>query len=350
MGYLFFHLFAISKKSSFKKTLLPEQSKTTSNESSELKQISPALRLLRLADKNTSGAHMSCTSNASESFFQYTNADRSLLMNHVQKHFGTISGIGQTLLSQDRPLEILAVTPPNRKHLSRLFSPADAVCSGVETMLLTFGAGAFSMNVPKDSELPPRAEYLIRLPADWNIQTDDERWAWPVRLLMNIASQPETEQSYNAWGHTFSFTNGTPFAANTKLCAAVLIGMNDREGQCRLSNGESVIFYEVIPLYAEELAFSTEHGPVALIDEFMRYNIPRVVTPQRPNAAILAMHRQKLLRTMNDMAEKDILRLRQSTSSLEETMALEEILGSKQGFGKKTLGLMKNLTASMFRR
>ena len=293
---------------------------------------------------------MSCISNASESSFQYANADRSLLMSHVQKYFGTISGIGQTLLSQDRPLEILAVTPPNRKHLSRLFSAADAVSPGEETMLLTFGAGAFPMNVPKDSELPPRAEYLIRLPADWNIQSDEERCAWPVRLLMNIASQPETEQSYNAWGHTFSYTNGTPFAEDTRLCAAVLIGMSDREGQCHLSNGEFVIFYEVIPLYAEETAFIAEHGPIALVDEFMRYSIPRVVTPQRPNAAILAMHRQKLLQTMNGMTEKDILLLRQNTSSQEEDMALEEILRSKKGLGRRTLGLMKNLTASMFKR
>lgn len=293
---------------------------------------------------------MSCISNASESSFQYANADRSLLMNHVQKHFGTISGIGQTWLAQDRPLEILAVTPPNRKHLSRLFSSADTVCTGEETMLLTFGAGACSMNVPKDSELPPRAEYLIRLPADWNIQSNDERCAWPVRLLMNIASQPEEEQSYNAWGHTFSFTNGTPFAENTKLCAAVLIGMNDREGQCRLTNGESVIFYEVIPLYAEEMAFTTEHGPVALIDEFIRYDIPRVVTPQRPNAAILAMHRHDLLQKMKGMTEKNILMLQQNAPSQEEKMVLEEILRSKKGFGKKTLGFMKNLRTSMFKR
>ena len=206
------------------------------------------------------------------------------------------------------------------------------------------------MNVPKDSELPPRAEYLIRLPAGWNIQSDDETCTWPTQLLMNISAQPETGQGYNAWGHTFSFANGTPFASDTRLCAAMLTGMNEREGLCRLTSGETVIFYEVIPLYAEELSFTTDNGPVALIDEFIRYSLPRVVTVQRPNAAVLAMHRQSLLKKINDMTEKDIQLLRQNPDSLEQKMVLEEILRSKKSLGKRTVGMMKELTQSLFKR
>ena len=282
--------------------------------------------------------------------FSYDDADRALLMNHVQKHFGTISGIGQTQLSENRTLELLAVTPPSRRHIGKLFSTANDPELKEETLLVTFGAGAMPMNVPKDSELPPRAEYLIRLPADWDIQSGDESSAWPVRLLMNISALPEAEQSYNAWGHTFSFAEGAPFADNTSLCAAMLTGMNDREGQCRLTSGENVIFYEVIPLYAEELEFTAEHGAVALFDEFIRYHIPRVVTIQRPNAAILAAHRHTLIQTTQNMTEQEILRLQEHSSSPEDTMVLEEILRSKSGLRNRALSMMKTLTHSIRKR
>ena len=283
--------------------------------------------------------------------FQYSNADRSILMNHVQKRFGTISGIGKTQLSKDRTLELLAVTPPSRKHIGRLFSTTAVPVMEGETLIITFGAGAFPMNVPKDSELPPRAEYLIRLPGNWNIQSEEKEYTWPARLLTSIASLPETEQNYNAWGHTFCFSSGTPFADNTKLCAAMLTGMNDHEGQCYLTTGESVIFYEVIPLYDEELAFTAEHGAEALIDEFIHYGIPRVVTLQRPNAGLLVKHRELFLQKLNDMTGKNLHRqIQQENLTPEEQIVLEELLHTKPDIGKRMFGLIKTLTGSFLKR
>ena len=199
------------------------------------------------------------------------------------------------------------------------------------------------MCVPKDSELPPRAEYLIRLPADWNVQSGEERDAWPVRLLMNIASLPETTQSYNAWGHTFSFSQGLPFADNTGLCAAMLTGMNDREGQCRLHDGEAVTFYEVIPLYAEELTFVAEQSPVALIDEFIRYNLPRVVTPDRPNVAVMAKRRAELVKNFQSMEDGKRHELAKHMNALspEERIALKESLAADGSLTRQASKLVR---------
>ena len=277
----------------------------------------------------------------------YDGTDRALLMAHVRKHFGDLTGIGQANLSTGRSVDILHVTPPSRKTIGKFFASENSPAHGDETLLLTSGAGALPMNVPQDSDLPPRAEYLMRLPVDWNVQSFDETYAWPVHLLLAIASHPEAEHSYNAWGHTFSFAQGRPFAENTLLCAALLTGMNDREGQCRLHNGEQVTFYEVIPLYAEELQFTTEYGAIALIEEFMRYRIPRVVTPQRPNAARLVMYRKKLATEK----EKDIrLRLQNAPASIEERLVLKELLRTQTGVGKRTLDRLKTITSSFFTR
>ena len=286
---------------------------------------------------------MSCEVKTSSTPSMYDNADRNLLMAHVQKHFGTISGIGQAQLPSGGALDILALTPPSRKHIGRLFSAQTSPSAGEETILLTIGAGARPMSVPKDSELPPRAEYLIRLPADWNVQSGEERDAWPVRLLMNIASLPETTQSYNAWGHTFSFSQGLPFADNTGLCAAMLTGMNDREGQCRLHDGEAVTFYEVIPLYAEELTFVAEQNPVALIDEFIRYNLPRVVTPDRPNVAVMAKRRAELVKNFQSMesGKRHELTRHMNALPLEERIALKESLAADGGLTRQASNLVR---------
>ena len=290
---------------------------------------------------------------ASSSLSGYTDADRSLIMAHIQKHFGKISGIGQVQLPTGTALELLIITPPSRKHLGKLFAPAGSSAGTEEEILLfSLGAGAHSMNVPKDSELPPRAEYLIRLPSTWNLQSEDEKSAWPVHLLLNIVSLPETEQSYNAWGHTFSFTHGEPFAENTRLCSAVLTGMNDREGQCRLNNNETVTFYEIVPLYAEELTFAEQNGMIALIDEFIRYNIPRQVVLNRPNAALLAMYRSDILQKLHTSDKNTLSQMMQhrETLSQEENIVINDILRSEQSMGKRTIGKMKNILTSFFHR
>lgn len=299
----------------------------------------PCRELPMNSDVNTSAPHA----------FPYDEADRDLLIAHIRKHFGVITGIGHTQLPSGRALDLLVVTPPSRRHVARLFSTPDSSSTGEETMIVTLGAGACPMNVPDDSALPSRAEYLIRLPSDWNVQSDEEECSWPSRLLLNIASLPDSGQEYNSSGHTFSFRNDTPFAGNTRLCAALLTGMSERDGLCRLTGNASVAFHEVIPLYAEELTFVKEHGAVALIEEFIRYSIPRIVTPQRPNAALLFMHRNNLLHALNTMKEKDFNRLvQQPPSSLEERLATSEFLRTEKG--KKTSGIMSRAAHFLFRR
>ena len=50
--------------------------------------------------------------------------------------------------------------------------------------------------------------------------------------------------------------NEEDFAKDTKLCAAILTGPQDTEDGsevCILPSGEEVNFYQVIPLYRDEL-------------------------------------------------------------------------------------------------
>ena len=148
--------------------------------------------------------------------------------------------------------------------------------------------GAHRMNVPEElAEYKlERAELAIALPADWKLVQEsmqDERWYWPIRLLKVLARLPIASDTWLGFGHTMD--NKENFAENTKLCAAILTGPQSTEegGEvCTLPGGEEVNFYQVIPLYEDELDYKLEHDVDALLNK-MR-GISFVVNPTRQNA------------------------------------------------------------------
>ena len=102
-----------------------------------------------------------------------------------------------------------------------------------------------------------RAELAIALPADWKLDQEsmkDEKWYWPIRLLKVLARLPIVSDTWLGFGHTMD--NEEDFAKGTDLCAAILIGPQGTEDDSEvrtLPGGEEVNFYQVIPLYRDEL-------------------------------------------------------------------------------------------------
>ena len=80
----------------------------------------------------------------------------------------------------------------------------------------------------------------------------------------------------------------SPFAENTALCGALLVGPQDivwNGGEvCTLPSGEEVNFYQVIPLYQEELEYKLEHDADTLIEQMAEVSF--VVHPDRPNSIV----------------------------------------------------------------
>ena len=154
--------------------------------------------------------------------------------------------------------------------------------------LVTMGMGAHRMNVPEElAEYKlERAELAIALPKDWKLKHDDlknERWYWPVHLLKVLARLPIASDTWLGSGHTMDHEED--FAENTKLCAAILTGpQGTEEGSevCLLPSGEEVNFYQVIPLYREELEYKLSHNAEALLDKME--GISFVTHTARPNA------------------------------------------------------------------
>ena len=101
--------------------------------------------------------------------------------------------------------------------------------------------------------------------------------------MKTLARLPIASDTWLGFGHTMDHEED--FAKDTKLCAAMLTGPQDTEDGsevCILPSGEEVNFYQVIPLYREELEYKLAHDADALLDKmdgisFVTYNT-------RPNA------------------------------------------------------------------
>ena len=203
----------------------------------------------------------------------YSEDEMSAIEQHIKNTFGEFENVFHELVSPDIHVDICVVPPSDERDYYTL---------------VTMGMGAHRMNVPKElAEYKlERAELAIALPPDWKLDQESmeaERWYWPIRLLKVLARLPIANDTWLGWGHTMD--NQSPFAENTELCASLLTapqGIEEDDGVCILPNGEEVNFYQVIPLYREELDYKLEHGADALLEKMA--NISFVANPIRQKA------------------------------------------------------------------
>ena len=201
----------------------------------------------------------------------YSEDEMSAIEQHIGKTFGPVEMVFHELVSPDIHLDICMVPPSEKRDYYTL---------------VTMGMGAHRMNVP--AELAEykleRAELAIALPPDWKLDQDslkDERWYWPIGLLKVLARLPIAEDTWLGFGHTMD--KQSPFAEGTELCAAILAGPQGAvwEGGevCVLPGGQEVNFYQVIPLYRDEMEYKLAHDADALLDKMA--DVSFVVDPTR---------------------------------------------------------------------
>ena len=209
----------------------------------------------------------------------YTEEEMEAVEGHIQQYFGKFENVFHELVSPDIHVDICVVPPAGERDYYTL---------------VTMGMGAHRMNVPEElAEYKlERAELAIALPADWKLDQksmQDERWYWPIRLLKVLARLPIASDTWLGFGHTMS--NQENFAKGTELCAAILTGpqgTEDGSEVCILTDGEEVNFYQVIPLYRDELEYKMEHDADALLDKMA--GISFAVDPTRQDAITRGTH------------------------------------------------------------
>jgi hypothetical protein len=186
----------------------------------------------------------------------YTEKEFDIIDSHIEKSFGKCKNVFHELVSPDIHVDICVIEPTKKRNYYTL---------------VTMGMGAHKMNIPPELESNKidRAELLITLPPDWNLENEDEIYYWPMRWLKIMARLPIEHNTWLGWGHTVP--NGEPFAKNTKL-SGMLVTMPyffaEKAASCKLPNKELVRFYQLIPLYENEMKYKIKNGTEALEDSF----------------------------------------------------------------------------------
>lgn len=202
----------------------------------------------------------------------YSEDEIDIIEKHIEHYYGNFEFVFHEKVSPDIHVDICLI-PPSEE------------CNWYT--LVTMGMGAHLMNVPnqlKEEQLE-RAELVICLPEYWKLDKEhlkDEKWYWPIRLLKELARFPGENNTWLGWGHTVSYDG--PLSYTTELCASILINPpcgNVGGNTCTLPDGEEVNFYQVIPLYRDELEYKLKNGTQKLLDK-MNDNI-LLVNPHRLN-------------------------------------------------------------------
>ena len=210
---------------------------------------------------------------------------------HIEKHLGPVDSVFHEILSDLVHVDVHMVKPaPERDCYS----------------LVTSGMSDAPMTVPEGVEALRFAELMIQLPPDWPLdriaappgakgQEGDaetaasERWYWPIRWLKTLARLPH---EYDTWlGESHTVPNGDPpepFADDTKLCGMLVVppmGASQEFATLKVNEDKTIFFYQLMPIYAEEMDLKLRKGAEALIDRFDRHQISVIVNPRRPNVA-----------------------------------------------------------------
>lgn len=194
---------------------------------------------------------------------------------HIDEHFGDFPNVFHELVSPDIHVDICLI-PPRRDH--------------DYYTLVTMGMGAHKMDVPQGAldSTRRRAEVMINLPRDWRLDEgslQEGRWYWPIRMLKDIARLPITTGCWLGWGHTVGMDEGESYDGSTELCGCILLSpgvFGDDSYICDLPDGDRVEFFQVIPLYREELQYKIENGADAMLD-LTNDDLLEVIDPRRLN-------------------------------------------------------------------
>lgn len=199
----------------------------------------------------------------------YDEEEMDTVEEHIKEYFGEFPTVYHEIHSPDIHVDICIVPPtPERNYYT----------------LVTMGMGAHIMDIPEelDPKKSGRAELLICLPPDWRVGESDEEWFWPITLLKNLARLPINCDTWLGWGH--SVDNQQTFSRGTELCGSVLIrpeDVADGADSCELPNGDTVSFFEVIPVYREEMTFKIDNDTESLLG--LMNGVSHITDISRPN-------------------------------------------------------------------
>lgn len=206
--------------------------------------------------------------------YWYTEQEMAQYEKYIEENFGKFDQVLHEIVSPDIHVDIIVVPPTDEAPYYKL---------------ITMGMGAYQMKVPpelKQHELE-RAELVIYLPPDWNVGSGKEEDYWPIRYLKVLARLPMQCDTWLGFGHSVSSDeNNSPFAENTGFCSMLLlsaVNLTYENLDFRMNGKGKINFYQLFPLYEEELDYKQNNSAEALLDLMDDEDIMPIVNIKRKN-------------------------------------------------------------------
>ena len=196
---------------------------------------------------------------------------------YIEEQFGPYTEVFHELVSPDIHLDIIIVPPTDKNPYYKL---------------ITMGMGAYKMKVPhelKQYELE-RAELVLYLPPTWNIKSGNEEDYWPIRQLKALGRLPVQCDTWLGFGHTVSSgQENNPYANNTEFCSMMLVAATNHDYKVldfRIDSLGKINFYQLFPLYKEELEYKQHTDAETLLELFDDDDILPILNNNRRNYGI----------------------------------------------------------------
>lgn len=202
--------------------------------------------------------------------YMYTQEDMREYEEYIEKNFGKFK-VYHELYSPDIHIDILIVPPSPEANYYKL---------------ITEGIGAYKMNTPEelnDYRLD-RMELITYLPPSWDMKID-EQVGWIISNMKLIGRVPIMNNTFICSGQTISYYDENDIK-DKKFCASLLInGMtyNNKELHFRFDENRKINFYQVIPIFKEELQYKLDNGLEAFLDVLDDNRLDLVVDFNRSN-------------------------------------------------------------------
>ena len=208
----------------------------------------------------------------------YTQEQMEAVETFIGENFGPFEQVFHEIYSPDIHVDICLIPPGEERNYYTL---------------VTMGMGAHRMDVPEElaEYRLERAELVIALPPDWRFDQEslqDKGWFWPIYLLKSTARLPVNARTWLGWGHTVALREVESYADGVRFRGALLIEPQRVEANCcslppaeEGAEAGEVNFYQLLPLYREEIDYKLAQGAEALLDRMGPVSF--VVDTRRPN-------------------------------------------------------------------